>query len=610
MDLKRNKKEVVKSRLKQTSAKIWGYQESETEGFDPVIDLMLGACAYEFERLSTEIYTSQSRILEKVAQILLPEVNLRPSPSYAVIHGKPLNPEKTTKKTDQFIFEKELPGKSSDKTEQKKLYFSPIPDFRLIDAEVILMATSHEIIRINDLILKETVVRSEIHKIPHTNKIWIGLNINPTVESLINVSFYFDWFNNPDTPDLLKLLKVSSWFADNKSVAVKNGFNNEIENKHNSETSDISSYLDINLKTEKRINQFFEDHFITITENILPGKRRFPEEFSDFFSSDDLDKLKDELYWIEIELPEIFPVDYLASTFCTPTAFPIINRRLHDSNRPYTLNKDLNIIPIFTDDYFYSIHNIASSNHINYQEVPFRRVSDFAPGTYSVRYEGVNRFDERDAYEYIQYLIELLREEHVAFKSLGSSLIEKELDELQIIINRLRLSISKSKDLQESTHFIIMKSELVEDIWLEFWSTAGAFSNNMPLGTACKNNDFDNKNLKLLTSTTGGKDPPDQVERISLFKNELLTRNRIVTSEDIRTTCFAELGNELKDVKITHRPIQASNRNTGFQNCIHIILTFRNDKSEIEKENLTSHIEKILQQKSSCLYKYRVEASV
>ena len=242
--------------------------------------------------------------------------------------------------------------------------------------------------------------------------------------------------------------------------------------------------------------------------------------------------------------------------------------------------------------------------------MPFKRVSDYASGTYTVRTDGVKRFDERNAYEYIQYLIELLRDEHVAFKSMGSSLIEKGLNELQIIINRLSHTALTSSDIKKNTHFVIMKSEIVEDVWLEYWTTTGTFGNNIPMGTACLNTNFDNKNLKLLTSTTGGKNPPDQVEKISQFKNELLTRNRIVTREDIKVACFAELGNEIKKVEISIRPVLSNSRNVGFNNCIHVNLHFKDGKSVIEKENLVNHIEKTLQQKSSCIYKYHVDAAL
>jgi hypothetical protein len=235
-------------------------------------------------------------------------------------------------------------------------------------------------------------------------------------------------------------------------------------------------------------------------------------------------------------------------------------------------------------------------------------MSDFVPGTFTVRTNGIKRFDDRDANDYIQYLNELLREEHVSFKAIGSSLIEKELNELQIIINRLQLSILKSHEIKSNTHFVILKSEIVEDVWLEFWSTTGTFGNNIPKGTLCLNTDFDKKNLKLITSSTGGKNPPEQIDKTSLFKNELLTRNRVVTKEDVKVVCVAELGNDLKDVRISRGPFLEHDRNTGFQNCIQVKLTFAEGKSIEEKGNLVKHMEKILKQKSSCVYNYRVEA--
>jgi len=606
MELNNNRKEVIHSRLKKSAAKIWDYQESETEGFDPVIDLLFGACAFEFERLSTELNISQTRILEKVSQILLPEVYVYPSPSYAVIHAKPVISERFTDQTDQFVFEKDFID-ISNKTLQKKVTFSPTSRFRLIDAEVAIMATTHEIFMIKDLLFKEPVYKSTTYSIPQKNDIWIGLRTNPALNNLKDISFYFDWINTPDKEDLLKLLPLTRLSADGKSIPVKSGFSVELDNKYKCETIDILSFLDINLKTEKKVNGLFENNFITITASIMPDKKKYPSELTEFYPGEDLEKLKEDLCWIRIEFPEVFPVEFLTSTICLPDAFPVINRKLHSSNRPYTLNEDLNILPIIAEDHFFSIRNIISSNHINYQEVPFKRLSDFAPGTYTIRTDGVKRFDERNARDYIQYLIELLREEHVAFKSLGNSVIEKELNDLQIIINRLNLNISKSKELKANRHFVIIKSEMVEDVWLEFWSTSGVFGNNIQFGSNFFNNDFEKKNLKLLVASAAGKNPPDQIERIFLFKNELLTRNRVVTVEDIRVICFAELGNDLEEVIITPGAMITQGTNSGFQNCIRVRLRFRKGKSNAEKENLVKLISNTLHQKSSCIYRYKVE---
>lgn len=606
MDLKENKKDVVQSRLKQNAAKYWGYRDSEMEGFDPVIDMLFGACSVEFERLSTALYNSQSRILEKVAQILLPEVNLRPIPAYAVIQAKPASIMKMTSSTDQFVIEKEYTNSLNNKTEQKKIFFSPTSGFRLIDAEVMFLATSGEVMQVNEL-NKEIKIRTKVKSASHQQTLWIGLKLNPSVSNLKDVSFYFDWFNNPDKNYLLKLLQIARWFYKGNEITMKSGYSQEIDDLYKNISIDIESFLDINVKTEKIVNGFFKDCFITISSDVAPETGTFPSVFNDFFASEDLEKIKEKLCWLEIQFPEIFPHEAFASVFCTPNAFPAMNRRLHSSNRPFSINADLNILPLQTDDMFFTIRKIISGNQINYQEVPFKRASDFAPGTYTVRIKGVKRFDERDAYEHVLYLLELLREEYASFRSLNASMIEKELNDLQIIINRLRLSVSKLSSEQNNMHFIFMKSDIAEDVWLEYWSTTGPFANNITRGSQCSNGDFDKKCLRFLTTSTGGKNPPDQLERTLLFKYELLTRNRIVTVEDIQLFCKAELGKDLDKVIIKKDTSLEPDRNTGFRNCIRILLKFSNEKGDIEKDNIINHIEKSLQQRSSCMYNYKVE---
>jgi hypothetical protein len=606
MDLKNNKKEIIYGRLKKTAAKIWDIEESDMEGFDPVVDLLFSACASEFERLSTELNISQTRILEKVSQILLPEVFIHPTPSFAILHAKPVNPERYTDTSDQFIFEKEVIG-LANKNIQKKIYFSPASSYRLVDAEVAAMATSFEIFQIKDILIKNPLVRTDTYRKPQKKSIWIGLKANPSVSSLRDLSFYFDWINIPEKEDLLNLLRFAKLGTEGKNVSIKTGFSDKVEFKYKSDTNDILNYLDINIKTEGKIINMFKTNFITITEDILPEKRLFPSVFTEFYSEDELKNCKEELLWMEVELPEVFPAEYLGQTVCTPNAFPVINRKLHSSNRPYTLNEDLNILPLITEDHFLSMRNIISSNHLNYQEVPFNKISDFAPGTYTIRTHGIKRFDERDAYDNIKYLVDLLREEHVAFRSLGSSLIEKELNDLQIIINRLNLGISKSKEINANTHFLIVKSELAEDIWLEYWSTSGTFSNNIPMGSSFTQPDFDKKTLKTLFTSAGGRNPPDRTERIFLFKNELLSRNRVVTKEDIRAICFSELGNALEEVNVEPGAIVIPDCTSGMQNCINVKLRFRNGITIHEKGGLIKSITNSLEQKSSCIYNYKVE---
>ncbi|MRS03815.1 hypothetical protein EG832_11435 [bacterium] len=152
-----------------------------------------------------------------------------------------------------------------------------------------------------------------------------------------------------------------------------------------------------------------------------------------------------------------------------------------------------------------------------------------------------------------------------------------------------------------------MKSAIAEDVWLEYWSVAGPFANNITRGSQCSNGDFDKKQLRFLTTSTGGKNPPDQLERTLLFKNELLTRNRMVTVEDIQLFCKAELGRDLDKVFIIKDASLEQDRNKGFRNCIRVLLKFSNNKGDIEKGNIINHMQKSLEQRSSCMYNYKVE---
>ena len=128
-----------------------------------------------------------------------------------------------TSPTDQFVIEKEYTNSLTNKTEQKKIFFSPTSSFRLIDAEVMFLVTSGEVIQVNEL-NKETKIRSKVKHASHQQTLWMGLKLNPSVKTLKDVSFYFDWFNNPNKSYLLKLLQIARWFHNGNEITVKSGF--------------------------------------------------------------------------------------------------------------------------------------------------------------------------------------------------------------------------------------------------------------------------------------------------------------------------------------------------------------------------------------------------
>ena len=67
-------KNEIKNRMVKKAAEIWGVSPNDIDStFDPVISLLLGACASELSKISSEVNSSQSRITEKLIQLMTPE---------------------------------------------------------------------------------------------------------------------------------------------------------------------------------------------------------------------------------------------------------------------------------------------------------------------------------------------------------------------------------------------------------------------------------------------------------------------------------------------------------------------------------------------------------
>ena len=96
---------------------------------------------------------------------------------------------------------------------------------RLLDAEIIHLATNEELIKVTGLFTRESVLKSSRQDTAFPNSLWMGLKINPSVTSLKDVSFFVDWINNPEKESLLNLVNMAKWFIDGKEAILKEGYN-------------------------------------------------------------------------------------------------------------------------------------------------------------------------------------------------------------------------------------------------------------------------------------------------------------------------------------------------------------------------------------------------
>src|ERR1700712_5545808 len=97
------KKEGIKDRMQKTAARLWGIPDNEIEtNFDPLVSLLIEACAAEFEKIGNAINTSQDRLIEKLADLIVPESVVGPKPTSTIAAATPL--ETTAEFTNQTAF--------------------------------------------------------------------------------------------------------------------------------------------------------------------------------------------------------------------------------------------------------------------------------------------------------------------------------------------------------------------------------------------------------------------------------------------------------------------------------------------------------------------------
>src|ERR1700733_10747852 len=84
-------RERIRNRMIRRASEIWGFAESEMDDFDPLVNLLIEACSFEFEKIAGEIGKTQNRMLERLAQLLYPGM-ITVKPAYGIMQVRSSEP--------------------------------------------------------------------------------------------------------------------------------------------------------------------------------------------------------------------------------------------------------------------------------------------------------------------------------------------------------------------------------------------------------------------------------------------------------------------------------------------------------------------------------------
>ena len=609
-------RERIKARMMRNAAESWGQPNTTIESFDPLVAMMIGACATELEKVSNELQSSQSRVLERLAQLLTPYVLKGPRAAHAIAHMQSIEPFSVLPRTAQFYVQKRLPAlEGTSREEFAQVFFTPCCDVKLWDAKVRYLVSGNEVQQVSQVFEREKVVESNSGKKLHPEILYVGIAINSRIDSLEDMAFYFDWLNNADKHLFYRLLPFAKVYLDNELLKTDQGVTAREFDDSGLGTFKLEIDDDIAELSERQLLENYYGRYIRITEKqkfaLKDSIRAYPSEFSDVFEQEDLRLLRDELLWLRIEFPPSMSQVATSDAICSLNCVPVMNRKLNEFS--YRLQSGNNIIPLNSENNLYfslkSVINLASESYL---PAIGHEIHKESPGRYLLRQGGVQRFDTRTASELLKYLLDLLRDESAAFAIYGNDLLTNNLRELSQMMNTLSQKIERVENNEENITYLVIKPKSEsENLFIEFWSTHGDFANGVRAGsklTPYSSYDVRSETSFLLSTSFGGRDVLNNSETLQSFRRALLSRDRLVTPADIILLVKQELGNRQADVQIRHGDRMSADRKKGFYKVVEVVLKPLSDErtSPEQWDLMRSGLEAMINQKMNGYYPIHV----
>lgn len=538
----------------KTASALWGLKGTQQEShFDPLVGILLGACASELEKISHDIDDTRGRTLERLVQLLYPEVLTHALPAHAIACANPTEKHITLSAETQFTHNRRIAGTSEfAQPTVKTMYFSPSGPFTLQQSSVAVIATTQQVFLITETTQKETVAVAPLRSYnPYHNSVWIALE-HP--QHLGNETlFYFELQNESGKAAFYDALPTSSWYQHGQALPIANRYPKGVLLHGRPDPAEIVSGKTSSMnRVLKHTNRFYLPHFITVQGlDVNAQADEWPSELKALYTPADYAKLKKQkLAWVRIDFPESIPIGNMAADLLIGlNCFPVVNRQLVTLQQK--LMDYINIIPLQADDFFVDLAEVTdvAGHALN------SLGNDGANSPVNVHYGGVGRFSDKDALSALEGLMQQLRDESSAFSSIGHDFLYNELRSLQQSLNKLEQELSERQLLKTDTPYLVVPDKEktgTSNIYVKYWSTNGAMANHIKPGTPLalyKSADIQSNTVKLVTGTTGGRNSLGNQDKVLAYKTALLNKERLLTAEDIASFCRMRMA--LREANIT-----------------------------------------------------------
>lgn len=587
-----DKKQIaIKERILKQAMEFWGV--SDIRDMDPVIDLLLEVFAHESNKLHQEIEQSDSRILHRLSRILIGNKWSLPKPAHALMTITPNHGECCELDAeDHFYAEKNIFGKGDI-----QVFITPLFSYKLVDAKVRAIAYNDSIRHSTDGFSTPTRFLDPKNRIADYC-VWVGMDVSKEVlQKMDSVMFCI----KPSDMELLPFMNMAFFYdCTGNLLNAKTGLH--IEDPYSN-----AHYFD-------EIRDFYSDLYFNVSiRDASKEKQTYREMFPSYVSDCEIPDDSESLFWVKIAFPEIFTKESLENLEVYLNTFPVVNRQI--VYKQHNFRSTGRIVPLKCPSrtQFLNIRSFQDNkgreyvNRLNqYEENP--------TGIFSLYFGDLERFDSDSARSLISKVLQLMKEDGSAFASMNPDALSTQLKELFNKINDIEkgLEATLKGDNKIKAFVLSVPQKDATNAEIKYWVTSGSLANGFNERTLIQQfniEKYDASGIMLRTCMQGGTTHDGEQELINSLRYGLLSRERIISKEDIKSYLLHKLGKYVESVEVGNGVAISPDSKKGLIRVTEVKIKLGQfDKDEIPNlEELAHYLEKDLTERSVCNSNYKIK---
>jgi hypothetical protein len=497
----------------------------------------------------------------------------------------------------------------------KSVSFVPVSTIRLVSGKIKYLLQERYLSRVAENGDKTVMAQAGRLDEKTNYTLWIGLDLHPEVETLQHLSFFIDFPHATNKYQKYSVLPYSRWTAGTQTLDMTSGLpgnlNEDTEEREMSGGRPPFLKYDLLSQTDNNIADFYRMQFLTVANDIklaTLGREACPQEIRGLFP-ETLTASMEPCLWIKVVFHYITLQD-MQDMVVHINAFPVANKTLYSSI--YNCKGVSCIVPLPTleGEYFLSVENVSDSQGREYNSIPYTAGRKMETGIYSIKRGDAERFDRRNAKEYLERLIDLLRSEASAFASFDTDNMRNIIADIQKGLANIETKYENSEmgKLETPNYLLFDVVNRDETLFVEYWATLCEQANGIRTGkvlTPFNSVPVVKDSCRLLKMTSGGKPVANINGKQDAFRYVLTSRDQIVTFKDVENFCRLELGGKISHMDISRGYAISAKPKEGFIRTINIHLTPAPGCGDMVR-GMESELLTLLHQKSPDSFNYRI----